>query len=613
MGFATQLCLAAYVVSVICLVVEQHVAPQMDPYIVTKATLLEKPEERYIDTDTAIDVDDDVVRLEKRSDHLGTFDLSTEIPKDKVMLDIYVDATGKKKEGEDNKYDETKGVTFQIKVACVSCSVSGSVDLSTDGLKIGEVDLKDLFTTTIGDMKDVIDIPLVVSFKDLSVHVELKITFAVGGLFVIPIWGGKFPKFKIPGMKKNLVVDVDLELSLDLIFHASAAVEFQGGFDIKFPNGLNYIIDVVGGEMIESWSGGSLIQDIPFQFTSGSVGYAVLLRATLKAGFDVGVGGKGIGFAMGAFIDPVAYSGQFVFDEKAPCEVELRQKVFGDVGIFAQASLEIGDKKFDAGPSLYVTFYTVHIADECVKTSLKRAVYAELEPTPAPVLSARAGARSTPIQEDVKPTATSAALSTQPPSSTPDPTQAITSTIYTPEAITITSCITTIPGYYCPPEHAIPIVQTFEVIQHVVVYPLGENSTPTTLPDPGRELMVRDFPRTVSLRDPYSFAYLESPIVNRVVPYVTSFEKFEEIRVASAPTSVPAMIHPSITPSAAARASNGTTSLSNSSVPIATPSSTSANSSSGPSPTSTQASGAGSLVASSLMMSFAGLFMGLLI
>ncbi|CAG8974487.1 hypothetical protein HYALB_00011637 [Hymenoscyphus albidus] len=579
MRFATRLCLAAYVVSVISLVVERHVAPQMDPYIVTKATLLEKPEERSIDTDAAIDVGDDVVRLEKRSDHLGTFDLNTEIPKDKVMLDIYVDATGQKKEGEDNKFDPTTGVTFQINVACVSCSISGSVNLSTDGLKIGEVDLKDLFTTTIGDMKDVIDIPLVVSFKDLSVHIELKITFAVGGLYVIPIWGGKFPKSKIPGMKKNLVVEVDLELSLDLIFHGSAAINFQGGFDIKFPNGLNYIIDVVGGEMIELWSRG-----------------------------------KGIGFAMGAFIDPVAHTGQFVFDEKAPCEVELKQKVFGDVGIFVSASLEIGNKiKFDSGPSLYVTFYTVNIADECVKTSLKRAVYAEIEPTPAPVLSARAGARSTPIQEDVKPTATSGALSSQPPSSTPEPTQAITSTIYTPEAISITSCMTTIPGYYCPPEYAIPIVQTFEVIQHVVVYPLGENSTPTTLPDPGRELMVRNFPRTLSLRDPYSFAYLEIPIVNRIVPYVTSIEKFEAIRVASAPTSVPAMIHPSVTPSAAARGSNGTTSLSNPSVAIATPSSPSANSSSGPSPISTQASSAGTLVASSLMMSFAGLFMGLLI
>lgn len=256
------------------------------------------------------------------------------------------------------------------------------------------------------------------------------------------------------------------------------------------------------------------------------------------------------------------------------------------------------------------------------------------------------------------PFASSIVISSPPPS--PTASELTTRTIYNTESVTITSCQSAY--VFCPTHLAVPVVQTIQIVQYTTVCPVDQTAFPSVLPTPvpapipspvpisvvsvvpipiaGSTTVasnqgvavttailppgqsVPTFAPTISINNPYTMTPLSTPIVKTLDSYVPPVPTatFAANTTLPIPTTLPPPVKPTsypitnLTASYVAPSSKGTAPFT--SLPVATgkPSIPAfASASSKPQPSLIQTSGAGTLVATSVVMVLAGAFMGFLV
>jgi len=196
------------------------------------------------------------------------------------------------------------------------------------------------------------------------------------------------------------------------------------------------------------------MKQLPIKCAFGEASLSVAIRVRVEAGTTVEVFGTGFDFELGVYVDLAAYTAVIGSTDACPLSIDAGVNV--DVGVFALAVVEIDYQNFLAIPVDISTALGINLPllcqprpDSCSKPAL---------PSSAP--------KSTPVVNStvVAPTPKPVHLNGTAPLTT--------STVYTTDITTITSCAATV--LHCPASSAKPVVVTNTRVLYTTVCPVAE-------------------------------------------------------------------------------------------------------------------------------------------
>jgi len=252
------------------------------------------------------------------------------------------------------------------------------------------------------------------------------------------------------------------------------------------------------------------MNNLPIICKSGSATFKAALRVRVQAGTTVELFGTGFDFELGVYADLIEYVATIGTSDT--CGLYITESVDLNIGAYAHAVAEIDYKTFGASPAVVTTLLEYPLPSLCLtrpaETGLPTLPTASVSLVTSgdPAISTPSGSESeSPAVVSTSSPIITASTSTpggifqdgssSPPSTTTFAVSAsptgfsnstmtsapvlTTSTVYTTEFITITSCASTI--LHCPASLTSEVIITSTKVLYTTVCPVGEIH-PTTLP-----------------------------------------------------------------------------------------------------------------------------------
>ncbi|PBP23983.1 hypothetical protein BUE80_DR005180 [Diplocarpon rosae] len=406
---------------------------------------------------------------------LGSFDISSS-----HVDDILFDVT------QTGGIDLTNTDSTGIKATCISCTTHGNVTFSTDG--VGKN------ATLIEDITSLFENPdpdrLVVEAFDLNIKVAFE---NVGGRFELGVESGgestySFPLFSIAtpfGAALSEDLSFGMVLFVDLVFSLSAEVDWSGGFEFAFPEGAFIMVDPLKGTIVDHGFTGGKTNALPVIVTTASQAttFKASLRVRVQAGTTVILFGTGFDFELGIFVDLIEYVA--TISSTPECPQLITQGLDVAIGAYAHAVGEINYMALGVAPAVITTILEVPLPNRCLGSTFPTSVPAYVTNPSVPVvatsfvapISSIPSAGPAPLQ-----TPTFSPAGGYPAGSAVTPAPAlITSTLYSMDLITLTTCSNTV--LRCPPDATAEYIITKTKKFYTTICPPGA-SVPTTLPTP---------------------------------------------------------------------------------------------------------------------------------
>ncbi|KAE9370800.1 hypothetical protein N431DRAFT_379518 [Stipitochalara longipes BDJ] len=416
--------------------------------------------------------------------------------------------------------------TVELELECVDCRTWGSALVTTTGVDKDESIIGDIisfFENPIDSIVNAFDMEVKIEFIDVGGHFEFDLVASDTISYSYTIWNSD----TLAGLAISSDVSIGLVVFIDLVFSLTAEIDLEAGFEFAFPEGAYITVDPLEGKIIDHGFTGGDTNSLPIICTSGSATFKAAVRVRLQAGTTVAVFGTGFDFSLGVYADLIEYVATL---ETTPvCELEITELLDVNVGAYAHAVVELDYLTLGVSPAVVTTLLDIPLPSLCVtrpygsslpafptsaplsvisttvssqptKTPIPSSAYASATSTGGIFLegstSSIAAATSAPANSTLilktgslnatstgtAPAASTYALNTGSSNVTSTITSSaslITSTVWTTEYITVTSCSSTV--LHCPASAASEIILTSTSILYTTVCPYGA-ILPTTLP-----------------------------------------------------------------------------------------------------------------------------------
>lgn len=436
---------------------------------------------------------------------LGSFDLSTS-----HINDILIDLSQK------SPLDPNTVTQSSLTITCLECTTSGTATITTTGVsKDTDVidDIKSFFENPLDLIAEAFGLNIKISFENVAGHFSFGIEATENITYSLPIFSSSTPL----GAAVSEDVSFGMVLFVDLVFSLSESVDMQAGFEFAFPEGAFVVVDPLLGDIVDHGFNGGDTNALPIVITSGSATFKAALRVRVQAGTTVILFGTGFDFELGIFADLIEY--QATISSTPACELSITEGLDVNIGAFAHAVGEINYSKFGVSPAVVTTILEVPLPSLCLTRPTVTATEVVASPTgsvvsatltstviqlPSTIFSLSTGPLVTHVVSIPTNTSTgglflqfsSTASATMIKTASSIPSSVIytplvangtitsapaltTSTLYTTEIITLTSCADTV--LHCPAGHATEVVITSTRILYTTICPVGA-ILPSTIP-----------------------------------------------------------------------------------------------------------------------------------
>ncbi|RFU24378.1 hypothetical protein B7463_g11961, partial [Scytalidium lignicola] len=420
--------------------------------------------------------------------NLGSYSLVTAHEND-VLFDV-VAATG--------------GNSARLKVECIDCRTWGTAVITTSGVNKNEDiigDIVEFFKDPVDTIMDAFDLDVKISFDDCGGYFEFDILAIDTMTYSIPIFSSGITS----GIACSEEVTLGLGVFVDLVFSLSAEIDLSAGFEVAFPEGAYITVDPLSGDIVDhSFSGGS-VQHLPVEVRSGSAIFRAALRVRVQAGTTVEVFGTGFDFELGVSADLIEYEASLA--STSDCDLAITESIDVNIGAYAHAVVEIDYKTFGVAPAVVTTILDVALPSLCLVRDIEPTGTIYTAPAETMSLaessiigSVSAAPSTTPIAVTAIATSTSSsavfsstgAIFYQSSGSvTATPTSRysnstittapslVTSTVYSTDLVTVTSCAANV--IHCPANQASEVVITSTTVLYTTVCPAGQIQPSFTL------------------------------------------------------------------------------------------------------------------------------------
>ncbi|KAI0380226.1 hypothetical protein F5Y04DRAFT_101874 [Hypomontagnella monticulosa] len=246
---------------------------------------------------------------------------------------------------------EALGGTFSLDLACADCKTFGKLEASAEFPE----DLEDLLDD-LKDLNPLNDASLSVGFQGVGALVDLTLTTAGEGQFVIPLFVAPTPLgVSGPGFQVGITFGVDLVLGI------TGEITTEGGFQVAIPDGSSFKIPLDPSlPNVAKFDGASasllpLSVDAPANLT-------IALRLSVEAGIELPssplLEAKAVA---GAFINipEVIIGEQFTTAPEDGCILPATAEININAGVFVDVGVDIGDIDLvDFNPTLSTTLFS---------------------------------------------------------------------------------------------------------------------------------------------------------------------------------------------------------------------------------------------------------------
>ena len=290
----------------------------------------------------------------------------------------------------------------------------------------------------------------------------------------------------------------------------------------------------MGGRLTFHSTGGD-VNNLPVTCTSGEATFKAALRVRVQAGTTVEVFGTGFDFELGVFADLIEY--EATLNTTSSCELFLTESLDVNIGAFAHAVVELDYKTFGVSPAVVTTILDVPLPSLCLTRPVSTSLTAL--PTETDIFTSTLGSdtwSSYPYTASSMSTSTGGIFLQNPSSITATgpmasptgisvptsngtitaPASLTTSTVYSTDIKTITSCSSTV--LHCPASLATEILITSTTIVYTTVCPVGQTQSSSITMPQSKSVSVQAVTVNTAtvIISPLPLTPCETPIVSTV-------------------------------------------------------------------------------------------------